>query len=123
MSLAFPIMQRFDCNEFEGGILVAAFRDPSMLSQKIAAEVCVEIQRLSACECAHLIFDFGVVYFLSSDVLGALIKAEKACRRRSVTIKFAAIKHDTSEVFAITRLNTLFDIQPDVAQAVAACRT
>jgi anti-sigma B factor antagonist len=64
--------------------------------------------------------NFPAVEFLSSETLGELIKLEKKVKQHSGKLILSNIKPEIYEVFAITRLNKLFDIKDDEAQALAA---
>jgi len=67
-----------------------------------------------------LLLNFTTVEFLSSETLGELIKLEKKVKQHSGRLMFSNIKPEIYEVFAITRLNKLFDIRDDEAEALAA---
>lgn len=67
-----------------------------------------------------LLLNFSSVEFLSSETLGELIKLEKKVKQHSGKLILSNIKPEIYEVFAITRLNKLFDIRDDEAQALAA---
>ncbi|MGC3970692.1 MAG: STAS domain-containing protein [Pirellulales bacterium] len=67
-----------------------------------------------------LLLNFGTVEFLSSETLGELIKLEKKVKQHQGRLMFSNIKPEIYEVFAITRLNKLFDIRDEEAEALAA---
>ncbi|MBA4019114.1 MAG: anti-sigma factor antagonist [Pirellula sp.] len=67
-----------------------------------------------------LLLNFTTVEFLSSETLGELIKLEKKVKQHTGRLMLTNIKPEIYEVFAITRLNKLFDIRDEEAEALAA---
>ncbi len=65
-----------------------------------------------------LILDFGNVRFLSSAVLGLLIRLSKRIYEKDGQLKLCNINSKIYEIFKITRLTTTFDIYKDVESAV-----
>ncbi len=57
-----------------------------------------------------LVLDFGNVKFLSSSVLGLLIKVHKNVCERKGKLQLRNINQKIYEVFKITRLTEVFDI-------------
>ncbi|QDT44501.1 Putative anti-sigma factor antagonist BtrV [Gimesia alba] len=57
-----------------------------------------------------IILDFSNVEYLSSAALGKLITLDKKVKKAKGKLKLCSIRPDIYEVFAITRLNQLFDI-------------
>jgi anti-sigma B factor antagonist len=66
----------------------------------------------------NLILDFSGVQFLSSAVLGLLIRISKKVYEHDGKLKLCNIKPKIYEIFKITRLTKIFDIYPDVNSAV-----
>ncbi|MBN2271492.1 MAG: STAS domain-containing protein [Sedimentisphaerales bacterium] len=66
----------------------------------------------------NMILDFGNVRFLSSAVLGLLIRISKRIYERDGRLKLCNINPKIYEVFKITRLTKTFDIYDDVDSAV-----
>ena len=65
-----------------------------------------------------LILDFGNVRFLSSAVLGLLIRLSKRIYEQEGQLKLCNINPKIFEIFKITRLTSTFDIYKDVESAV-----
>ncbi|MBN1807390.1 MAG: STAS domain-containing protein [Sedimentisphaerales bacterium] len=65
-----------------------------------------------------LILDFGNVRFLSSAVLGLLIRLSKRIYEQEGDLKLCNINPKIFEIFKITRLTTTFDIHKDVESAI-----
>jgi anti-sigma B factor antagonist len=66
----------------------------------------------------NMILDFTNVRFLSSAVLGLLIRISKRIYERDGRLKLCNINPKIYEVFKITRLTKTFDIYDDVDSAV-----
>jgi len=64
-----------------------------------------------------LILDFCNVQFLSSAVLGLLIRISKRIYERDGQLKLCNINPKIYEIFKITRLNKVFDIYKDIESA------
>jgi anti-sigma B factor antagonist len=68
----------------------------------------------------NLLLNFSSVGFLSSSALGKLITLDKKVKANGGKLKLTNIRPEIYEVFAITRLNKLFEIKDDEAEALAA---
>ncbi len=69
---------------------------------------------------SNLLLNFSSVEFLSSAALGKLITLDKKVKAHNGKLKLSNIRPEIYEVFAITKLNKLFDIKDDEADALAA---
>ena len=65
----------------------------------------------------HLVLDFRHVKFLSSAVLGLLIRISKRIHEQGGDLRLCNIHPGIYEVFKITRLTNVFDIYEDVDSA------
>jgi anti-sigma B factor antagonist len=65
----------------------------------------------------QVVLDFASVQFMSSSMLGKLVMLHKKCQDFKAKLKLSAIAPEIFEVFKITKMNRLFDFQPDVATA------
>lgn len=66
----------------------------------------------------RLVLDFCQVEFLSSAVLGLLIRISKRVNEKNGQLRLCNISSKLYEVFKITQLTKIFDIQKDVENAV-----
>jgi len=66
----------------------------------------------------RLVLDFRNVKFLSSAVLGLLIRISKRIHEQGGQLRLCHIHPGIYEVFKITRLTNIFDIFEDVESAV-----
>ena len=64
-----------------------------------------------------LILDFGNVRFLSSAVLGLLIRVSRRIYEQEGQLRLCNINPKIYEIFKITRLTKTFDIYTDVESA------
>jgi anti-sigma B factor antagonist len=67
-----------------------------------------------------LLIDLDEVEFLSSSVLGKLIRLLKRTRQLGGRLRLCSIRPSILEVFEITQLNKVFEIYPDAGEALGA---
>ncbi len=106
--------------EEKGDYTVIRFRDTDILDQVNIHEMGKEMYAVvEGTPGIKLIVDFEGVEYLSSSALGKLITLKKKVEENSGTLKMCRIKPEIMEVFRITRLDTIFDIYPDLDAALA----
>ncbi len=66
----------------------------------------------------NLILNFSNVRFLSSAVLGLLIRISKRVYEHGGKLRLCNINPKIYEIFKITRLNKVFDIYSDIESAI-----
>ena len=104
-----------------GDVTVVRFRDQKILDDLNIQELGRELSRLVEVENRRrLLLNFSAVEFLSSAALGKLITLDKKVKGAGGTLKLCNIQPEIYEVFAITKLNRLFDIKEDEADALVA---
>jgi anti-sigma B factor antagonist len=112
--------RRLDVSEV-GDVTVVRFRDHKIIEDINIQELGQEMFRLVEADGRdRLLLDFASVDFLSSAALGKLITLDKKMKAHGGTLKLSNIRPEIYEVFAITKLNRLFDIRKDEADALAA---
>ena len=112
--------RRLDVNEV-GDVTVVHFRDQKIIEDLGIQELGQELNRLVEVENRRkLVLNFSSVDFLSSAALGKLITLDKKMKAKSGKLKLCNIRPEIYEVFAISRLNRLFDIKDEEADALAA---
>lgn len=112
--------RRLDINEV-GDVTVVRFRDRKIIDDMNIQELGQELFRLiENDDRRRLLLNFSAVDFLSSAALGKLITLEKKVKTHGGTMKLSNIRPEIYEVFAITKLDRLFDIKEDEADALAA---
>jgi anti-sigma B factor antagonist len=65
----------------------------------------------------QVVLDFTSVKFMASAMLGKLVALQKKCVEYRAKLKLCGISPEIMEVFKITKLNKVFDIQSDEAAA------
>lgn len=112
--------RRLEVNEV-GEVTVVHFRDQKIIEDLGIQELGQELFHLVEVENRKkLVLNFSSVDFLSSAALGKLITLDKKIKAQAGVLKLCNIRPEIYEVFAITRLNRLFDIKDDEADALAA---
>ena len=66
----------------------------------------------------NLVIDFSSVRFLSSAVLGLLIRISKKINENRGRLKLCSISPRIYDIFKITRLDEIFEIYPDAKKAM-----
>jgi anti-anti-sigma factor len=111
--------RRLDVNEV-GDVTVVRFRDQKIIEDINIQELGQELFRLIDLESRQkLLLNFSSVDFLSSAALGKLITLDKKVKTHGGVLKLSNIRPEIYEVFAITKLNRLFEIKDDEADALA----
>lgn len=112
--------RRVEVNEV-GEITVVGFRDQKIIEDLSIQELGQELfQLVEADQRKKILLNFSSVDFLSSAALGKLITLDKKVKANKGVLKLCNIRAEIYEVFAITKLNRLFDIKDDEADALAA---
>jgi len=98
----------------------------SFVDEKILEEMDIRVLQetimsvIDQNEGISLILDFGNVRFLSSAVLGLLIRISKRVHEKDGFLKLCNIDPQIYEVFKITRLTNTFDIYDDLESAIGS---
>jgi anti-anti-sigma factor len=104
-----------------GDVAVVRFVDRKILDELNIQELGQELfQLVEEDHKTRLLLNFQQVEFLSSAALGKLITLDKKVKAHGGKMKLSNIRPEIYEVFAITKLNKLFDIKDDEADALAA---
>jgi anti-sigma B factor antagonist len=106
--------------EYAGDATIVTFTDERILEEKDIKALQESIMSVieSASGGINLILDFGNVRFLSSAVLGLLIRISKRIYEHDGSLRLCNINPKIYEIFKITRLTKTFDIYKDVESAV-----
>jgi anti-sigma B factor antagonist len=112
--------RRLDVSEV-GDVSVVRFRDRKLVEAGNIQEVAQELYGLVEKEQRkNLLLNFSALDFLSSEALGKLITLDRLVKKQHGQLKLSNIRPCIFEVFTLTRLNRLFDIRDDEADALAA---
>jgi anti-sigma B factor antagonist len=111
--------RRIDVEQI-GDVTVARFTDKKILDENNIQVIGNQLFGLVEEEGRKkIVLDFSNVEYLSSAALGKLITMDKKVKAAGGKLRLCSIRPDIFEVFAITKLNKLFDIKEDQDQALA----
>ena len=97
------------------------FRDRNILEEAAIQQIGDEITKLiDETGDPKLLLSFANVEHLSSAALGTLITVNNRIRQKGGQLRLSNINPQIFEVFKITKLNKLFEIKEDEADALAA---
>jgi anti-sigma B factor antagonist len=105
--------------EYQDDIAIVSFTKDHILSEgdvKSIEESVLPLVRHGAH--TKLLIDFSNVNFLSSAVLGTLIRVLTTMKKYNGRMVLCSINDKVFEIFRITRLNQVFEIYPDFSQAM-----
>jgi len=109
--------------EYHGQVVVATLTDEKILEenqlQGLEGSFMPLIQQNQGIQ---LIVDFNQVKFLTSSVLGLLIRISKKVYETDGKLRLCSINPKILEIFKITRLDKIFEIYPDVDDAMVGLR-
>lgn len=109
--------------DFRGQVIIATLEDDKILDE-------TQLQSLEGSflplieqnEGIQLIIDFMNVKFLTSSVLGLLIRISKKVYEKNGCLRLCSINPKIQEVFKITRLDKIFEIFPDWQDAMVGLK-
>jgi len=100
---------------------IVTFTDEKILEERDIVELQESLMGvIEQADKINLILDFSNVKFLSSAVLGLLIRVSKKIYERDGQLRLCKISPRIYEIFKITRLTKIFDIYPDRDSAGAS---
>lgn len=104
--------------EYSENATIITFTDEKILEETDIQAILDSIMSVvEQSEHINLILDFQNVRFLSSAVLGLLIRISKRIYEHNGQLKLCNINPKIYEIFKITRLNKVFDIYEDIKSA------
>lgn len=108
---------------FHGSVVIAELTDDKILDE--AQLLSLETSFMPLIEQnpkIQLIIDFSNVKFLTSSVLGLLIRISKKVYEADGRLRLASISPKIMEIFRITRLDKIFEIFPNVDEAMVGLK-
>lgn len=112
-----PLKPRISVEYGENATIVT-FTNEKILEEKDIQALQESIMSvIDQSERINMILDFCNVRFLSSAVLGLLIRISKKIYEKEGQLKLCNLNPKIYEIFKITRLTKTFDIYPDVEKA------
>lgn len=110
--------RRLDIEEV-GDVTIARFVDKKILDENNIQVIGNQLYGLIEEDARkRIVLDFSNVEYLSSAALGKLITLNNKAKQAKGKLRLCGIRPDIYEVFAITKLNTVFDIKDDREQAL-----
>lgn len=107
--------------EYEKNATIAIFTDTSILEDEDIQAIQNSIMPLiSQSGPVNLILDFSNVKFLTSAMLGVLIRLSRKIYEAKGQLKLCSIDPKVQQIFKITRLTRVFDICLTKADALTA---
>jgi anti-anti-sigma factor len=108
-------------NYTKDGILTVVFDDARILDETKLEQLSRDLlEMLNKTTEERVVLDFRNVKFMSSSMLGKLIQVNKKAGEFKVKLKLCSIDPEIRQVFKITKLDKVFDIEADEAAARAA---
>ncbi len=105
----------------QGNIRVVKFEDRKIIEELMINQIGERLSELADAEDnPRILLDFDHVEHLSSAALGMLITLNKKLSERNGRLVLVNIRPQIYEVFKITRLNKLFNIQKNRDDAIKA---
>ncbi|TWT35804.1 putative anti-sigma factor antagonist BtrV [Posidoniimonas corsicana] len=100
------------------GILIIQVKDPRLVDEVVLEQLEKDVLGLiDQSEEERVIIDFQPVQFMSSSMLGKLVKIHKKCKEYKTKLKLSSMSPEIREVFKITKLDKLFDFEKDMESA------
>ncbi len=110
--------RRLDIDEV-GDVTVAKFTDKKILDEGNIQIIGNQLFALVEEDARQkIVLDFANVEYLSSAALGKLITMDKKVKAAKGKLRLCNIRPDIYEVFAITKLNKLFDMKDTLEAAL-----
>ncbi len=113
-----PIKPRISVHYLDDATIVSFTEEKILDEADINAIQDSIISVIEQAERIKLVLDFGHVKFLSSAVLGLLIRISKKTYEKGGQLKLCSIDPKIYQIFKITRLTKIFDICKDLESAL-----
>ncbi len=108
-------------SDMVGEVLVVGLTDSKILDSQRIELIGRELQA-TVSQAIHkkMVVSFSGVSFMSSAMITKLVMLNRSCKAQGVKLKFCDVSPNVMEVFKITNLNKLFDIQDTQEKAIAS---
>jgi anti-sigma B factor antagonist len=108
----------------DSGVVVATFLDAALLDEGSIRELGGQLEdAVKEKEGVNLVVDLSNVDYVASAVLGNLVKIFKIVKKNKGKMKLAGVKKSILQVFKVTKLDKMFEIQPTREKAVKSFRS
>jgi len=112
------IRPRISIGNVEKGIVITFVSEKILEETEIVALEHSIVPIIEQAEIPNIVLNFENVKFLSSAMLGLLIRMSKKIYQRNGQLKLCGINSKIFEIFKITRLDRVFDVYDDTDAAV-----
>lgn len=103
------------------GVLIALVSEARLTNEATLKQLGTELVKLAVgCETKKMLVNFEPVKFMSSAMLGQLVTLHKRCKDAQVNLRFCGISSEIMQVFSLTKLDKLFQIDASEADSMAA---
>lgn len=103
------------------GVDIVLFTEGRLVNDSTLRTVGQEMLKvMNKAEKGKMLINFERVKFMASAMLGQLVSLQKQCKANKVDLKLCSISPEIMEVFTLTRLDKLFDIQENESRAMSA---
>lgn len=107
-------------HELDKGVLVLAA--DGGLDAATTPEFLAQLERLADAGTSRVIVDCSKLNYISSAGISALLSVHRKMKARNCDVKIAGARGLMLDVLRIARLDTVFDLHPDVERARLAFR-
>jgi anti-sigma B factor antagonist len=114
------IRPRISVENTENCVIITFTNEKILEEMEIAALEHSILPIIEQAKIPNIVINFANVKFLSSAVLGLLIRISKKIYQRNGQLKLCGINSKIFDIFKITRLDRVFDICEDVDVAKAS---
>jgi anti-anti-sigma factor len=114
-------MPQLNINE-NGDVVVVSFVESKILDESVIRQIGEEFKKLTTEAAAErkLLVKFTGVGFMSSSMIGQVMRLSKQCKADKVDLKLSDIAPAIMEVFKLTRLDKILAIHATEAEAIKA---
>lgn len=110
--------------EEQKGVTVATFVNVVMLDETSIKEPGDALEELiKSSEKINLVIDFSKIEFVSSAVLGRLVKIRKIVKTRGSKLALCGMAKDLKQIFKVTKLDKAFKIHDTREKALKSFRS
>jgi anti-sigma B factor antagonist len=106
----------------KGDVVVASFNAVKIVDQVSIEQIEKEFQAVTvqAASARKLLVDFSPVEFISSMMIGLIVRLHSRCKREGIRLKLCGVSASILEAFKVTGLRKVLEIYPDELQALEA---
>ncbi len=103
-------------------VVVVSFTDAKILDETVIRQIGAEFSKLTleASSERKLLLNFDRVAFMSSAMLGQIMRLAKQTKNDKIDLKLCEISPTIMEVFKLTKLDKMLDIRKTESDALAA---